>query len=204
MMTSVTTGNNPAWCGDMPWYGEVPPRHRLVQGELLHKCPVVQWKPIEWQKNPNLADYTDFVYVDVVVMTQDCDLGNVGKTENVTLCPQRPLAEYKELYFAEKTAQRRAEDPNAKPPNAEDWKGTYNRMRAGFVFPLALLSEQPPLVQEQRVVDFKEAFCVPLIFLSSWLQEQGSQRVALLPPYREYLSQAYARYYMRVGLPVAP
>ena len=29
-----------------------------------------------------------------------------------------------------------------------------------------------------------------------------AHRLRLLPPYREHLSQAFARYFMRVGLPV--
>jgi len=31
--------------------------------------------------------------------------------------------------------------------------------------------------------------------------KQKDQRLRLLPPYREHLSQAFARFFMRVGLP---
>lgn len=31
---------------------------------------------------------------------------------------------------------------------------------------------------------------------------EKKQRLRLLPPYREHLSQAFARYFMQVGLPV--
>ncbi len=39
-------------------------------------------------------------------------------------------------------------------------------------------------------------------FLESLLKQRGQPRLRLLPPYREHLSQAFARFFMRVGLPV--
>jgi hypothetical protein len=57
----------------------------------------------------------------------------------------------------------------------------------------------PPL--ELRVVDFLELYTLPRAFLESLLKGRGGSRVRLLPPYREHLSQAFARFFMRVGLP---
>ena len=42
---------------------------------------------------------------------------------------------------------------------------------------------------------------VPLSFLESLLRQRATPRLRLLAPYREYLSQAFARFFMRVGLP---
>lgn len=50
-------------------------------------------------------------------------------------------------------------------------------------------------------MDFHEVFTVPREFLESLLVARGGTRPRLLPPYREHLSQAFARYFMRVGLP---
>ncbi len=52
-----------------------------------------------------------------------------------------------------------------------------------------------------RIVDFHEVFSLPRAFLEAWLLERGEPRLRLRPPYREHLSQAFARFFMRVGLP---
>ena len=52
-----------------------------------------------------------------------------------------------------------------------------------------------------RIVDFHEIYTLPHIFLESLLQVRNESRLRLRPPYREHLSQAFARYFMRVGLP---
>ncbi len=51
------------------------------------------------------------------------------------------------------------------------------------------------------VVDFRSVYSVPFDFLVG-LAERRGERLRLLPPYREHLSQAFARFFMRVGLPV--
>ena len=51
------------------------------------------------------------------------------------------------------------------------------------------------------VVDFRRVHSLPLGFLRNISGALG-ERIRLLPPYREHLSQAFARFFMRVGLPV--
>jgi hypothetical protein len=48
---------------------------------------------------------------------------------------------------------------------------------------------------------YEVVFTVPRMFLESLLRQRAAPRLRLLPPYREYLSQAFARFFMRVGLP---
>ena len=54
---------------------------------------------------------------------------------------------------------------------------------------------------ECRVVDFRQLFSLPLAFTRTRV---GSieVRLRLLPPFREHLAQAFARYFMRIGLPL--
>ena len=52
-----------------------------------------------------------------------------------------------------------------------------------------------------RVVDFPQIFTAPRTLLEAQLRHAGRPRLRLRPPYVEYLSQAFARYFMRVGLP---
>ena len=63
--------------------------------------------------------------------------------------------------------------------------------------------ETSVLSTPHRIVDFHNIYTVPLTFLESLLMQRLQPRLRLLPPYREHLSQAFARYFMRVGLPVA-
>jgi hypothetical protein len=51
------------------------------------------------------------------------------------------------------------------------------------------------------VVDFRNVYSVDFDFITD-LVKRRSKRRRLLPPYREHLSQAFARFFMRVGLPV--
>ncbi len=52
-----------------------------------------------------------------------------------------------------------------------------------------------------RVVDFSDVYTLPRNFLESLLETRDQSRLRLRPPYREHLSQAFARFFMRVGLP---
>jgi hypothetical protein len=56
------------------------------------------------------------------------------------------------------------------------------------------------IVREVRVVDFRRVYSLPLAFVRQ-RAASGGDRLRLLPPYREHLSQAFARFFMRVGLP---
>lgn len=50
------------------------------------------------------------------------------------------------------------------------------------------------------LVDFRHAFSIPLEFLLELAEKRG-KRLRLLTPFREHLSQTFARFIMRVGLP---
>ncbi len=54
--------------------------------------------------------------------------------------------------------------------------------------------------REIRIVDFKRVYSLPVKYVRN--RARLSKRLRLLPPYREHLSQSFARFFMRVGLPV--
>jgi len=54
---------------------------------------------------------------------------------------------------------------------------------------------------EHRVVDFHRIYTLPRDFLDKLLMTRATSRLRLCPPYREHLSQAFAPFFMRVGLP---
>ena len=73
-----------------------------------------------------------------------------------------------------------------------------NLSTVGWHLPECLIGGVEPGV---RVVDFCSVFTLPLVFLREQARS-SAKRLRLLPPYREHLSQAFARFFMRVGLPV--
>lgn len=73
---------------------------------------------------------------------------------------------------------------------------------AGNVPSLSLLHkhDRQPTVG-WSVVDFHRVFVLPRAVVRAVAHSAGP-RLRLRPPYREYLAQAFARYFMRVGLPL--
>ncbi len=53
---------------------------------------------------------------------------------------------------------------------------------------------------ERQIIDFRTIYTLPKDFVLAFSGKLG-KRVRLLSPYKEHLSQAFARYFMRVGLP---
>jgi hypothetical protein len=182
------------------WYEEVAAEERLTQGDLILNCPLFSWKDEAPQLNGTgetelLRTMANAIQADTVVMTQACDLEH-EKVQNVVLCPHLSLDEYYEIWKAE--MERREQKPSQKA-----WRSHCDDIREGFVWNMALLNsgKTDTLSTAHRVVDFRDIFTVPRDFLEPLLQKRGQPRLRLLPPYREHLSQAFARFFMRVGLP---
>jgi len=129
-------------------------------------------------------------------MTQACDLVH-RKVTNVIVCPHFSLAEYHALW--EQEMQKRNQRSTAKA-----WDGHCRDIRDGFLWNLSIINEYQgePHQMSHRVVDFHDVYTIPLAFLEAILTERRRSWLRLRPPYREHLSQAFARFFMRVGLPV--
>ncbi len=132
---------------------------------------------------------------DLVVMTQACDLEH-AKVTSVVLCPHYGLGEFKAAWDED----QRGKGQN---PTAKAWRRYCDDICEGTLWNLNLLNAQSGdgIELEHRIVDFHEVFTLPRPVLESLLQTRGRDRPQLLPPYREHLSQAFARFFMRVGLP---
>lgn len=159
------------------------------------------WKasPLEFDGQHSLKTAAQAIVADVIVMTQACDLEH-GKVANVTLCPCVRLSVYRSRW--EHVLQTSGQFPAAKKLD-KAWARTCNDIRDGHVWNLAMLNDwtEGPISTEHLIVDFHDVFTVPRTFIESYLRQRGGQRLRLLPPYREHLSQAFARFFMRVGLP---
>lgn len=182
------------------WYEVVNASIELSQGDIILDCPVVRWasKPIEPGTIKDieiLKSAVEVVLADVVVITQACDLEQ-RKVENAILCPHVSLDKYKEEWEATMKAMNQN-------PTSKAWQRTCEDIKNGYIWNLSMLNEGniENLTLAHRVVDFHDVFTLPRTFLESLLQSREQFRLRLRPPYREHLSQSFARFFMRVGLP---
>ena len=63
------------------------------------------------------------------------------------------------------------------------------------------MNHYPHFRSDVRVVDFRRVYSLPLEYFRAFAVRAG-ERVRLLPPYREHLAHALARFFMCVGLPI--
>lgn len=175
------------------WYEVVAASTPLTQGDLIKGCPLAEWDEAAIANGTALEAALKGMEGDVIVMTQACDLEQ-GKVQNVLLCPADPLSTYKDGWDANERA-------NGQNPTTGGWKKHCNRIASGFVWNLAILDRLPD--GEHVIVDFHEVYTAPRAFLDSFLRTQNQPRYRLRSPYREHLSQAFARFFMRVGLPTS-
>ena len=185
------------------WYETVGPGERLTQGDIIFDCPLVSWSSMPIQVAGSGSEVEALkqgrvaFQADVIVMTQACDLEQ-EKVRSVVARPHLSLSEYRSTWEA--FLRQRNQNPTAKA-----WRTHCNDIRDGYAWNLSILnrSSVPSHEFEHRIVDFHEVFTLPREFLESLLVVWGRDRPRLLSPYREHLSQAFARFFMRVGLPVS-
>ena len=165
---------------EYPWYANVQD-DSLEQGDIFEMCPV--FLPSEESLDGAILGM-DLTHRDVIVVSQTCDLvkGREKVTE-VLLCALWGLSEMTEGFLA--TPKGREEARRGNVPGVH----------------LIAASTLQGMERELRVVDFRRLHSLPLAFLRKRAVDERN-RLRLLPPYREHLSQAFARYFMRVGLPV--
>jgi hypothetical protein len=193
------------------WYEVVEAGTRLTQGDFILDCPLITWaEEVEGQAAPAVSTEaaravpesevlkrrSEIIAEDVIVMTQACDL-EYDKVSQVVLCPHYALSFFRDQAWKPDQEQRKQKT------NSEAWQKYYKAMANGHLWNLCVLNSTAieGHESEHRVVDFHVIYTVPRDFLEALLEQRGKPRLRLLPPYREHLSQAFARFFMRVGLP---
>lgn len=169
------------------WY-DITQGPDLVQGDVLRNCPVLlQPEQPQWPLLPQVKLQITVKEYDLVVMTQSCDLAN-DKVE--------------EVLFAQLIGWEDAVRRGVQQGNEAIKSGKFRKQLVdGTVPSLSLFykHEQEPRLA-WSVVDFHRLFVLPKAFVSQYAASLGP-RLRLRSPYREHLAQAFARYFMRVGLP---
>ena len=169
-----------------PWYSLVN-GDELEQGDILEHCPVFT-PPHDLTLNSLEDQEADFTWEkrDVIIMSQSCDLvKGREKVEEVLLCTVWNRSELAELPGGDLSA-----------------KGGMEQVRKGRLAGLQMLNRCELFDAERdfRVVDFRRTCALPLDFCREFAGK-SQDRIRLLSPYREHLSQGFARFFMRVGLP---
>ncbi len=166
------------------------PGRELEQGDILFDCPVLL--PLDEQlpmllqppevRNDEVFGVRKRRY-DLTVITQFCDLERRAdgkyKVDTVLLCPHWELH-------------------NSPVP-----KSQWDAINKGRMPRYHLLgrSDLSGAKMEIRVVDLGQLLSLPLSYVQLLAENQGQRRLRLGSPYKEHLSQAFARFFMRVGLP---
>ena len=171
-----------------PWYEEIIQSVKITQGDIIFKCPI----PVPNEKlfdailssTESLEAPLDIKEVDIIILSQACDIEQ-NKIDSIAVCPLWPLTTLKDKSGYYKSSKARESLRQGKEPS-------YHLLNKHFsnniTFPYA-------------VIDFHRIYSLPKDYLNA-ITRSIAFRLRLLPPYREHLSQAFARYFMRVGLPV--
>ena len=160
------------------WISTVGPA--LAQGDFLRDCLVPVFSP---EVHPGGQAEVEVCPADLIVVTQTCDLEN-NKARFVALCPIYTLDEF----------------ANTNPRFAR--KTERDEVRKGRHEGLHMLASpvDPDNNLKALIVDFRQIYSLPINTLTDHADKQGD-RWRLQSPFLEHFSQAFARFFMRVGLP---
>ena len=164
----------------MPGWYEMVEGDSLEQGDLLFEFPVLvsqitsdAMAELQAGATPEIED--EIKQFNAIILTQSCDLDH-GRIETATLCP---FWTQEELGFN---------------------NGQMSEIKKGRRFQHHLLNQDEGLGLSYTVVEFSRLFTTNIDALKEFASACGA-RPRLISPYKEHLSQAFARYFMRVGLP---
>ncbi len=168
---------------DLSWWVEIQ-GDDLLQGDYLENCPV----PVIGDNFNSLVGAESEIEIQersVIILTQSCDLEN-KKAPFVALSPIYTLEEMQSV------------NPKFKE------KGKWESVRNGRMEGLHMLASfnGPDDNASSLVVDFRQIYSLPFGFLVREVTKMQKRR-RLNSPYLEHFAQAFARFFMRVGLPSA-
>ncbi len=138
---------------EYPWY-KIVAGEELEQGDIFYDYPIflpkVTPETIKAIKNNETPDTpVDVNLVDVIILSQSCDLGN-DNIDTVILCPIWLLADYE----AQQVRTKKWKNAKERAKRKED-------IRQGNSPALHLLSDDDPLEIPLRVVEFKRIYTTP-------------------------------------------
>lgn len=166
------------------WYRERND-YNLDQGDIVLACPKIII-PTDVSSFKEIKEHAavDVETFDVIIVSQSCDLANT-KIKNVLVCP---------IYFLE---YMKTVAPDFNNSN------TLEAIRRGYAPRYHMLGKQNCDDDKNntiQIIDFAGVFSISHELLIKEVTP-NINRIGLNSPYKEHLSQAFARYFMRIGLP---
>jgi len=160
---------------DFSWYEVIESSTLLEQGDILERWVVNA-------PHPNSGEVIEEYYT-LILMTQTCDIED--SIPHLIFCPVWTQAQLAEAM------------PTFNKP------ATIGNLKKGYMIGFYPINkfEHPSFQRSWRIVQFQRIIELETDDIRNNLRLR-EPRLRLLPPYRESLSQAFARYFMRVGLPV--
>ena len=170
----------------MAWYQTVSNSNSLAQGDFIPDCAVIIPPP---NLIPEQSYEFEVEFKKAIILTQSCDLER-AETRIVLVCEYMTLTEYySQLPESKNTVGGR--------------KSALAQLQKGFQFSHHILNKCEEVgLNECIVISFNDVYGVDV----NYLRQKAlplQNRIRLLSPYKEHLSQSFARYFMRVGLPQA-
>ena len=146
--------------------------------DFFFNCPVLE-PQLDIQVPPDAESYIEGKVreYDVIVVTQSCDLEK-GKIETVLVCPVISIDKF------------------------DQSKDNKEKIRRGFMPGYHMLNScaLDGFTSPIKIVSIRQVFGLPFDYIQN-MASHSRPRLRLLPPYREHLAQAFARFIMRIGLP---
>lgn len=158
-----------------PWYERIESPTDLQQGDILEGLRVPELSPGSQTAEERL--YT------VITMTQSCDIED--NLPQLIFCPVWTQEEMGRV------------EPKFK---GNDYKAKLRKAQLIGFHPISR-STLVGLERPWRIVEFQRIIEMKRDDLFQQVAQMGP-RLRLLPPYREHLAQQFARFFMRIGLPV--
>ena len=164
------------------WWQSVSGRN-LAQGDLLPNCLLPVFVAPTASQSSDDSQEVSVLTARLIVVTQSCDLEN-KKVQFGAMCPIHTLEEFA------------GQNPHFQ--KTKNWEA----VRKGQVQALHMIAspEYPEINTQSLVVDFGHIVSLPIDYLEDHAAAIGD-RWRLESPFLEHYSQAFARFFMRVGLP---
>lgn len=155
-------------------YENPKPDVALVQGDLIHDCPIVFWD----ESTLSSQAESDSATVTVVVLTQSCDLAHT-KTNRILVAVVHPAAQLVKKGLLQPKLIR-------------------DQIRMHRVYGWYFLPAGPNV--EESIVDLRDLHTLPRSLLEQLIRN-GKRAASITTPYREHMAQHFSVTYSRIGLP---
>ena len=176
---------------DSHWYYTIDADNStLEQGDIVEDCKILipsddNFLALLSESDSETVQPMQFIQGNFIIMSQSCDLEN-SKIDSVIVCPIISLKKVNEI----------ASELNLKSSKQKEV------LRQGNIPSYHLLNKLKLFTMESAdfyCVSFKHIYSLPKQYLKKVMENK--EHIRVLSPYKEHLSQSFARYFMRVGLP---